>query len=121
MKRLPLTVEARNRNFKVFVENLDLQKYHTDFETDGVSLFAFPVIAKGVSLKRVSKVLDSFGVEYRPLIAGNLMRHPMMNSINTFRKFKNADFIHDNSYYVGNNEWVTEEQVKELTKVLNEA
>jgi CDP-6-deoxy-D-xylo-4-hexulose-3-dehydrase len=121
MKRLPLTVEARNRNFKVFVENLDPQKYHTDFETDGVSLFAFPVIAKGVSLKRVSKVLDSFGVEYRPLIAGNLMRHPMMNSINTFRKFKNADFIHDNSYYVGNNEWVTEEQVKELTKVLNEA
>lgn len=121
MNRLPITIEARNKNFKCFVDNLDKDKYHVDFDTDGVSLFAFPVIAKTVSVKRIAKALDSFGVEYRPLIAGNLMRHPMMNSVNTFKKFKNADYIHDNSFYVGNNEWVTEEQVKQLTKVLNEA
>lgn len=121
MNRLPITIEARNKNFKCFVDNLDKDKYHVDYDTDGVSLFAFPVIAKTVSVKRIAKALDSFGVEYRPLIAGNLMRHPMMNSLNTFKKFKNADYIHDNSFYVGNNEWVTEEQVKQLTKVLNEA
>lgn len=121
MNRLPITIEARNKNFKCFVDNLDKNKYHVDFDTDGVSLFAFPVIAKTISVKRIAKALDSFGVEYRPLIAGNLIRHPMMNCLNTFRTFKNADYIHDNSFYVGNNEWVTEEQVKQLTKVLNEA
>ena len=58
-------------------------------------------------------------MEYRPLIAGNLMRHPMMNGVNTFRQFKTADYIHENSFYVGNNEWVEEDQILELTKILN--
>lgn len=119
MKRLSNSVEVRNKNFKYFVENLDSKKYYCNFNPIGVSLFAFPVIAKNVSLDKLKTALDKFGVEYRPLIAGNLMRHPMMSSVNTFTKFVNADYIHDNSFYVGNNEWVSLNDVKKLVDVLN--
>ena len=43
----------------------------------------------------------------------------MMSSVNTFTKFVNADYIHDNSFYVGNNEWVSLSDVKKLVDVLN--
>jgi CDP-4-dehydro-6-deoxyglucose reductase, E1 len=119
LKRLPYAIQKRNTNFKYFIDNLDPVKYYTDFDTDGVSLFAFPVIGKSVKIDKISNALKSFNVEYRPLIAGNLMRHPMMNGVNTFRQFKTADYIHENSFYVGNNEWVEEDQILELTKILN--
>jgi len=119
LKRLSYAIEKRNKNFKCFVENLDFKKYYTNFKTEGVSLFAFPIITNSISIDKVSQALKSFGVEYRPLIAGNLLRHPMMNPINTFRQFKTADYIHENSFYVGNNEWVEEDQILQLVKILN--
>jgi len=43
----------------------------------------------------------------------------MMNSVNTFRNDKVSNFIHDNGLYVGNNEFVTENDIDRLTFLLN--
>ena len=43
----------------------------------------------------------------------------MTKSLNTFRDFNIANYIHDNSYYVGNNESITIDNVKELINILN--
>lgn len=120
MDRLENAITERNKNFKTFCETIDKEKYHCDFNYDGCSLFAFPIIAKTVDIKKISSVLQKNNFEFRPLIAGNLMRHPMMDNLNTYTNHKISDFIHDNSYYVGNNESVTENQVKTLTSILNE-
>lgn len=119
MKRLDNAVLIRNRNFKVFCSLLDSDKFFTDFSTQGVSLFAFPVICKTVKKQKVYDALTHFKIEFRPLIAGNLLRHPMMNMVNTHRYHPMADYLHDNSYYIGNNEWVTTDQVKKLVSELN--
>jgi hypothetical protein len=44
----------------------------------------------------------------------------MMNGVNTFVVSGKADFIHDNSLYVGNNEFVEIEDVNRLVRILNE-
>ena len=121
MSRLESTISIRNRNFKRFISRLDSNLFHTDIDVNGVSLFAFPIICKRDSeLKnKVSLLLNKLGIEHRPLIAGNLLRHPMMKShVNTI-PCPNADSIHFNSFYVGNNETVTTDQVDLLVDSLN--
>jgi len=119
MGRLDKSVSIRERNFKTYLKGLDSNKYHTDFNSDGVSLFAFPIIRKDGRIHDVSSVLRDNGIDNRPLIAGNLFRHPMMSSCNTYVIRGNADYVHDNSLYVGNNEFVTEQDVVRLVDILN--
>lgn len=42
-----------------------------------------------------------------------------MDGVNTFVVRGNADFIHDNSLYVGNNEFVEISDVQRLVEILN--
>lgn len=120
MSRLDRSVSVREHNFKIYLHGLDPNKYHTDFQSDGVSLFAFPIIRKDGNIQRVSVALQENGIDNRPLIAGNLFRHPMMKGCNTYVVRGNADYVHDNSLYVGNNEFVTTDDVDLLVKILNE-
>ena len=120
MKRLDNCVKRRNENFRHFTNKLDHDKYHCDFIVDGVSNFALPIITKKDNINDVSNVLNYFGVENRPLIAGNLFRHPMMSSVNTKKRDRTADWLHTHSMYVGNSEFVSIEQVDKLVCILNE-
>jgi CDP-6-deoxy-D-xylo-4-hexulose-3-dehydrase len=119
MNRLDKSVTVRQRNFKAYIHGLDSSKYHTDMISDGTSLFAFPVIRLDGNIHKVSQALKENGIDNRPLIAGNLFRHPMMNSVNTYVVEGKADFIHDNSLYVGNNEFVEIDDVQRLVGILN--
>ena len=124
MERLEKSIIIRNENFKCFINGLDKNKYYAEFEATGTSLFAFPIICKSVSPNKVQEALDINRIENRPLIAGNLLRHPMMKKAQTFvspmaELCPNANFIHMNSFYVGNNETITTQDVKRLINILN--
>ena len=67
----------------------------------------------------VREELHKMGVETRPVIAGNLHRHPFMDSVSQFRFDKNAEIVHSNGFYVGNNHNVTSEDVSWLVEFLN--
>lgn len=120
MKRLDPSVEIRNRNFKSFLQDLNRDLYHTDLLTDGVSLFAFPIICKDRSTKdKVGDLLKNMNIEHRPLIAGNLLQHPMLSGHKNSLECPMSDTIHFNSFYVGNNETITQEQITKLVTALN--
>jgi CDP-6-deoxy-D-xylo-4-hexulose-3-dehydrase len=119
MSRLNKSVRVREENFRRYLERLNADKYHCEFVSDGVSLFAFPIIRKDGKIHVVAEELKRNSIDNRPLIAGNLFRHPMMYSVNTFLVTGNADYIHDNSLYVGNNEFVTNDDVCRLVDILN--
>lgn len=119
MERLPEAIRIRERNFKIYLESIDKTKYHAEFDSNGVSLFSFPIITKKPDVNHIKKILSDNKIDNRPLIAGNLFRHPMMEKVNTMRNDKNANFVHDNGLYVGNSEFVTEQDVKRLTDILN--
>jgi CDP-6-deoxy-D-xylo-4-hexulose-3-dehydrase len=122
--RLEKSVKIRNDNFITFVNNIDKEKYYSNFNVEGSSLYAFPIICLKAEAKKVKKALDEHNIENRPLIAGNLLRHPMIKNSNTFTypnfySCVNANLIHDKSFYVGNNETISEKDVLKLCNILN--
>lgn len=87
-----------------------------------VSNFAIPVIMREKSsvVEYKNKFIES-NVEIRPMIAGNMARQPF------YRKYignpgsqPNADFIHEHSFYFGNNPELTEEELKFLENLLTD-
>jgi len=124
MARLENSIKIRNNNLKTFLDNIDSTKYYSNFNREGVSLYAFPIICLTSDSTKVSEILTQNGIENRPLIAGNLLRHPLCTKANSFifpihQDCKTSEFIHNKSYYVGNNEFVSTEDVLRLCNILN--
>ena len=50
-------------------------------------------------------------------VGGNLLRQPFLRRYYTPADFPNADFLHTNSFYIGNNQFVTEERMQALAEI----
>jgi CDP-6-deoxy-D-xylo-4-hexulose-3-dehydrase len=112
--------QIRRENFKIFSGGLDGDKFYSDFPVEGNSSFCFPIILKHKGfIQGIRKKLMEMGVETRPIIGGNLYRHPFMNSVNQYKLDKNAEIVHANGFYVGNNHNVKKEDVVWLIDNLN--
>jgi CDP-6-deoxy-D-xylo-4-hexulose-3-dehydrase len=119
-----------DRNIRIRRENY--QKFHTDIVhvpgykipqyQKGNSSFSFPIISETENIDQVKKALKDNQIEYRPIISGNLLRHP------AFRKYKlctkkespNVETLHKNGVYVGNSQFVNSKKVDTLIKILEE-
>lgn len=60
------------------------------------------------------------GIESRPLISGNLLRQPFLSQYYDPANFKNADFIHENAFYIGNNQFVDSLRMNRLDQLMKE-
>ncbi len=81
LKRLEDNIEKRRRNYRIFMEHLDGERFYTDFMHSGNSSYAFVVLLRKkdpVLFHRLTAVLASQGVEYRRGTAGggNQARQP---------------------------------------------
>lgn len=116
-------VEARYSNFirlnGVIANNgnlIPIRHAHMDV----VSSFAIPVImAEGVDVNKYKTMFSDAEVEIRPMIAGNMGVQPF------FRKYvkgnsaqPNADYIHKNGFYFGNNPELTNDELVLLADLL---
>ena len=102
-------IEQRRKNAEYFVEkfsklpNVKIQK-----EIGKSSWFGFSIILTDKLEGRrddVIKKLTELGVETRPIIAGNFMRQPVIDYFNytsTLGGTPNADYLHDNGFFMGN-------------------
>jgi CDP-6-deoxy-D-xylo-4-hexulose-3-dehydrase len=112
-------VQKRYKNFIVLHDqiktNQDLISLNYS-HMDIVSSFAIPVIVKDNrnALKYMAK-FEEAKVEFRPMIAGSMARQPF------YRKYianpgvqPNAEFIHRNSFYFGNNPELTDSEIELL-------
>lgn len=116
-------VEKRYKNFIFLHEaikgNEDLIPIRFN-HMDVVSNFAIPVIAKKEGIIDVyRKKFIKNNVEIRPMIAGNMARQPF------FKKYvgkqinqKNAEYIHNNSFYFGNDPELTDNELYLLKKLI---
>jgi CDP-6-deoxy-D-xylo-4-hexulose-3-dehydrase len=126
MKRLDYNIECRRNNLDTWLKNLDSSKFITSFKTEGNSNFALPLVMQGITrdkLKDVCNILTENGVEYRLGTAGggNQARQPYLYkfSYEIVGVLAQADYIHDNALYIGNHPELTEEQIIDLCKKLN--
>lgn len=125
LKRLDDMITIRNKNHELFCKIID--KYPHLFynikNSIGNSSFCLPFICKSPEIMKAMK--DTFtknGIEYRPVVSGNLLRQPFLAeySIDTDKEITNADIIQTQGVYIGNNHFVTLEDMRFLDKVVGE-
>ena len=126
MKRLDSNIEIRTRNLHTWLNNLDNSKFMTSFPTQGSSNFALPLMMQSIirgKLKDVCHILEEEGVEYRLGTAGggNQALQPYLKKFphRISGALAHADYVHYNALYVGNHPELTEEQIINLCKKLN--
>jgi len=124
LKKLPSFLQQRRKNAKLFVE---LFKNHPDFmiqkDIDNSSWFGFSLIIKPASnLKRseVIKTLQDNNIDCRPIVTGNFTRNEVMKFFDyeIHDTLKNAEYLHDNGFFIGNSQVCLEEEINFLAKVL---
>jgi CDP-6-deoxy-D-xylo-4-hexulose-3-dehydrase len=124
LKKLPDFIKQRRKNaeiFKRFFENDE--RFLIQKEIGKSSWFGFSlIIRKGSGLKReeIIKKLIENNIECRPIVAGNFTKNPVMQYFDyeIHGELKNADYLHENSLFVGNNHIDLTNEIKYLAKVL---
>jgi CDP-6-deoxy-D-xylo-4-hexulose-3-dehydrase len=111
---------------KFFIKNINKSKYYYNFDTSGMSNYAFPVILKKKSIKirdKFEKYLSKNSIEFRRGNAGggNQMRQPYLKNLISFNKSKfiNTEYLHHFGYYIGNYPQLKLKKLKKLIYILN--
>ncbi len=127
LKRLDKNNMYRKKNLKIFLRNLDKNKFLTNFDLKGNSNYAFPVVLKKPSIKtrdRLEKIMKKEGIEFRRGNAGggNQLRQPYLKNIIkkiNLKHYPNVEHVHFYGYYIGNFPTLTKNKTIKLTKILN--
>ena len=113
-------IKIRNSNHDYF--NLIIKKYHEHFhviDSIGKSSFCLPFFFKDNNIKKIVKTeFEKNLIETRPIISGNLLRQPCFKHFYKGNKFPNSEFVNDNCFYIGNNQFVTHERIDIISKIL---
>ena len=126
LRKLPLFLRQRRANAEIFVE---LFKDHKDFiiqeNTDNSSWFGFSLIIRPESALQRKDVIDKLSdnnIECRPIVTGNFTRNDVMKyfEYEVHGTLNNADYLHDNGFFVGNGHSLLDSNIKYLFNVLNE-
>jgi CDP-6-deoxy-D-xylo-4-hexulose-3-dehydrase len=133
MKRIDYNVEKRRHNLNVWLDNLDKHKFVTEFDLSGNSNFALPLIMKPNYIERfnvnddyssVCDILFLNGVEYRLGTSGggNQVLQPYLEKCDyrVVGELNNVNYVHNHSLYIGNHTDLTDEQIINLAKKLND-
>lgn len=124
LKKLPDFLKKRRENAKLFT---DLFKDHKDFmiqkNLDNSSWFGFSLIIKPESKlnrREVIQKLKENNIDCRPIVTGNFTRNEVMKFFNyeIHKELKNADYLHNKGFFVGNSHVCLKEEIKYLKMIL---
>ena len=119
LKRLDENIETRRDNFRCFMEHLDPELFYIPFDDPGNSSFAFPFICKKPEdTPKLKAIFAELGVEYRPIVSGNLLLHPFLEKWKDSVDVPNANLLNDNGVYIGNNHFVTKDMMVKVFETI---
>lgn len=127
LPRLDDNNRQRTKNLRMFLDNLDPEKYQTDFATEGSSNYAFTLILKhpDVALRdRVMHALRASRVEFRRGTSGggNQLRQPYLREQlldGEWERYPRIDHVHFFGFYIGNYPGLEEHRIMDLCALLN--
>ena len=126
LKKLPSFLKQRRCNAKLFVE---LFRDHPDFiiqkNIGNSSWFGFSLIIKpesNLERKDVINKLQENKIECRPIVTGNFTKNEVMKYFDyeVHNQLINADYLHDNGFFVGNSQACLKEELRLLSSILND-
>jgi CDP-6-deoxy-D-xylo-4-hexulose-3-dehydrase len=127
LRRLNANIRRRTENLLLFLENLDPEKYQTDFATEGSSNYAFTLVLQEPDpelCRRVMAALRAHGVEFRRGTSGggNQVRQPYLRRLlgpDAWKDYPRADHVHFYGFYIGNYPTLERECILRLCELLN--
>jgi CDP-6-deoxy-D-xylo-4-hexulose-3-dehydrase len=127
LKRLDQNNERRRDNLRLFLANLDPEKYRTDFAVEGSCNYAFTLILKRPDpafSRKVEERLRAAKVEFRRGTSGggNQLRQPYARKLvgdREYEKYPEVDHVHFYGYYIGNYPELEQSKILALCAVLN--
>jgi len=125
LKRLNGMIERRRNNYDMFksLTNKNLDKFHKISDNASNSSFCFPIICRDEEIKKsLINKFDLNGIEYRPVVSGNLLKQPFLKGYDLVsdKAINNIDVVNNYGVYVGNNHFVTDKNIKLLEKIYEE-
>jgi CDP-6-deoxy-D-xylo-4-hexulose-3-dehydrase len=112
LSHLDEIVAIRARNFAHYKEKLG-RYWFQDSRTSVLSSFAYGIAVENRS--EVASALSAAGIESRPLVCGNIGRHPFWIRRHQTPELPLADFIHDFGMYLPNHANLTLEEIDFVT------
>ena len=107
----------------LFTHSLDTQIFEQPHRhIHGEVPLVLPIVAKrsGV-IERVKDILDDEGIEWRPIVGGNMLRHNAIGRCFRAIDYPRAEHIHKEGVYIGLHKDVTPEMVRELSGLLKDS
>jgi CDP-6-deoxy-D-xylo-4-hexulose-3-dehydrase len=127
LKRLDVNCKRRTDNLHRFLNQLDPDKYRTDFKVEGSSNYAFNLILKNSDKDFVARLMVKMtesGIEFRRGSAGggNQLRQPYLKDIvpkDFHLEFPEVEHVHFFGFYMGNFPDLIDAEVDEMCSILN--
>jgi CDP-6-deoxy-D-xylo-4-hexulose-3-dehydrase len=125
LKRLDHMNRQRKTNYKNYCEIINFyDRLFYPHERDlYASSFCFPFICRTEdTMKKLKQAFIKNGIEYRPIVSGNLLEQPFLKSysLTTTKKITNLDIIQKQGVYIGNNHFVKDKDMRFLHKIIGE-
>ncbi len=127
LKRLDANNKIRTKNLSIFLENLDKNKFYTDFATEGSCNYAFTLLLNEPNDElrdRIMKNLRENGIEFRRGMSGggNQLRQPYLRK--SFpnidpKDYPKVDHAHFYGFYIGNYPSLERDKIYRLCDVVN--
>ena len=127
LKRLDDIVERRTKNLTRFIQQIDHNKYQTEFKLEGSSNYAFNLILKKPDndfVIRLMEKMNEAGIEFRRGSAGggNQTRQPYVKKMlpkNHYKNFPVTEHIHFFGFYIGNFPDLKDYEIDEICIIIN--
>ena len=122
LKRLDSMIGRRRQNYQSFVNIINQfpKIFYPLQDNPGNSSFCLPFVCRETTtMIRLKKLFTKCGIEYRPIVSGNLLRQPFLKDY-TLKDSTNVDLLHDNGVYIGNSHFVGSAQLETLNRILKE-
>lgn len=122
LKRLDSFIKVRQQNFQRYQEILSRNEdlFFIPKNDKSNSSFCFPFVCKKIeTYKNLIKIFEKYNVEYRPIVSGNLLKHPFLKKYHC-KQQKNVNLIHTQGLYIGNNHFVNKKDLNILESIISE-
>jgi CDP-6-deoxy-D-xylo-4-hexulose-3-dehydrase len=124
LKRIDHIVHCRRNNYQKLL--VLLKKYPDKFyipkEDPTSSNLCLPFVCKNKEtyLNLISK-FEEYDIEYRPVVAGNLLKQPFLNGYSIVGDGPfNVDIVHEQGVYIGNSHLIGNNKFKILETILRD-
>jgi len=121
IEHLDKYIKIRNENHKKYLKIISAinDKLYL-IDNEGISSFCLPFIFKDKKDKiNMEKACVNASIEIRPIISGNLLHQPCFLKYGNASEFENAQILHENGFYIGNNQFVNDDKLALLSDIIS--